>query len=209
LPVYPDPPDGSGVPVARDDGWPVAVNEEKLIDRDALCRMAEIGSRLRAQPTCTPFWSHAVASWYSSGTLRSADEINDRQVGNVAFDAAALHNVKSVSKRVASLALGIAIDRGLIGGVNQPIFGFFPALSDLRFPEKARMQFGARAHHVDGAEVGGGDPAHRGQQRRGAHAYGARSVFAMSSIFRRLPRQDKSSITKARTLVSAIIPKTT
>jgi CubicO group peptidase (beta-lactamase class C family) len=32
----------------------------------------------------------------------------------------------------------------------------------------------------------------------------------MSSIFRRLPRQDKSSsTTKARTLVSAIIPKTT
>jgi hypothetical protein len=24
LPVYPDLPDGSGVPVARDDGWPLA-----------------------------------------------------------------------------------------------------------------------------------------------------------------------------------------
>jgi hypothetical protein len=99
-----------------------------------------IGARLRAQPTCTPFWSHAVASWYSSGTLRSADEINDRQIGNLAFDAVTLHNVKSVSKSVASLALGIAIDRGLIGGVNEPIFGFFPALSDLRSPEKERMQ---------------------------------------------------------------------
>ena len=42
LPVYPDPPDGSGVPVARDDGWPVAsINEDKLIDRGALCRMAD------------------------------------------------------------------------------------------------------------------------------------------------------------------------
>ena len=42
LPVYPDPPDGSGVPVARDDGWPVAsVNEDKLIDRAELCRMAD------------------------------------------------------------------------------------------------------------------------------------------------------------------------
>jgi hypothetical protein len=66
LPIYADPPDGCGVPVARDDGWPVTyANEDKLVDRDALCRMA-IGSR--PLPTCTPFWWHAVASWYSSAT---------------------------------------------------------------------------------------------------------------------------------------------
>ena len=42
LPVYAEPPDGCGIPVARDDGWPVASgNEDKLIDRDALCRMAD------------------------------------------------------------------------------------------------------------------------------------------------------------------------
>ena len=42
LPVYADPPDGCGLPVARDDGWPVAsINDDKLIDRDALCRMAD------------------------------------------------------------------------------------------------------------------------------------------------------------------------
>src|SRR5262249_30556386 len=42
LPVHADPPDGCGVPVERDDGWPVAaVNEDKLIDRSALCRMAD------------------------------------------------------------------------------------------------------------------------------------------------------------------------
>ena len=42
LPAYADPPDGCGIPVARDDGWPVAsVNDDKLVDRDALCRMAD------------------------------------------------------------------------------------------------------------------------------------------------------------------------
>src|SRR5258706_381718 len=66
----PDPPDGCGVPVARDDGWPVAsVDEDKLIDRGALCGMAD---RLAASSTpiitSTPFWSPAVASWCSSGT---------------------------------------------------------------------------------------------------------------------------------------------
>jgi CubicO group peptidase (beta-lactamase class C family) len=48
--------------------------------------------------------------------------------------------MKSVSKSVASLAVGIAIDRGLIGSINQPIFSFFPELSDLRSPEKDRIQ---------------------------------------------------------------------
>ena len=48
--------------------------------------------------------------------------------------------MKSVSKSVASLALGIAIDRGLIRSVDEPIFSFFPELSDLRSPEKDRIQ---------------------------------------------------------------------
>jgi CubicO group peptidase (beta-lactamase class C family) len=48
--------------------------------------------------------------------------------------------MKSVSKSVTSLALGIAIDRGLIRSVNEPIFSFFPELSDLRSVEKDRIR---------------------------------------------------------------------
>ena len=72
--------------------------------------------------------------------FKGSDEINGRPGGNVTFDADTLHNMKSASKSVASLALGIAIDRGLIGSVNEPIFSFFPELSDLRSPEKDRIQ---------------------------------------------------------------------
>ena len=44
-----------GTPVARDDRWPIAaVNDDKLVDRDALCRMAD-SAELRA-PMCTPSW---------------------------------------------------------------------------------------------------------------------------------------------------------
>src|SRR5882672_8352425 len=140
LPVYPDPPDGSGVPLARDDGWPVAsVNEDKLIDRDALCRMAD---RLAASSTANV---HAVlvargGKLVFERYFRGSDEIYGRRVGNVTFDADTLHDMKSVSKSVASLVLGIAIDRGLIGSLNEPIFSFFPELSDLRTPEKERIQ---------------------------------------------------------------------
>jgi CubicO group peptidase (beta-lactamase class C family) len=142
LPVYADPPDGCGVPVARDNGWPVAsVNEDKLIDRDALCGMAD---RLAANADV-----HAVLvarggklefEWY----FRGNDEVPGRFFGHrveyVTFDADTLHIMKSASKSVMSLAMGIAIDRGLIPSVNEPIFNFFPELSDLRSPEKDRIQ---------------------------------------------------------------------
>lgn len=138
--VYADPPEGCGVPVSRDDGWPVtSVNEDKLIDRDALCRIAD---RLAASSTANV---HAVLAARGGKLVferyfRGSDEIYGRPVGNVTFDADTLNDMKSVSKSVASLAVGIAIDRGLIGSVNEPIFSFFPELSDLRSPEKERIQ---------------------------------------------------------------------
>jgi CubicO group peptidase (beta-lactamase class C family) len=64
--------------------------------------------------------------------FKGSDEINGRRVESVTFDAGTLHNIKSVTKSVASLAIGIAIDRGLIRSVDEPIFSFFPELSDLR-----------------------------------------------------------------------------
>ena len=138
-PVRAEAPDGCGIPVARDDGWPVAsAGEDRLIDRAALCRMAD---RLAASDA--NIHSVLVAR---GGKLaferyfRGSDEIYGRRVENVSFDADTLHNVKSVSKSVASLAVGIAIDRGLIRSVNEPIFSFFPELSDLRTPEKDRIQ---------------------------------------------------------------------
>lgn len=144
LPVYADLPDGCGVPVARDDGWPVAsVNEDKLIDRGALCRMAD---RLAASGDAN---FHAVlvargGKLVFERYFKGSDEIPGRfygsRVENITFDADTLHNVKSVSKSVASLAVGIAIDRGRIRSINEPIFSFFPELSDLRTPEKDRIQ---------------------------------------------------------------------
>ena len=139
LPVYADPPDGCGVPVARDDGWPVAsISEDKLIDRGALCGMAD---RLAASDANI----HAVlvargGKLVFERYFRGSDEIQGRPVRNVTFDADTLHDMKSVSKSVASLVLGIAIDRGLMGSLNEPIFSFFPELSDLRSPEKERIQ---------------------------------------------------------------------
>jgi CubicO group peptidase (beta-lactamase class C family) len=135
--VHADLPDGCGFPVARDDGWPVAsVNEDKLVDRGALCKMADRLAASNVHAVLVARGGKLVFERY----FRGSDEIYTRRVGNVTFDADTLHDVKSVSKSVASLALGIALDRGLIRSINEPIFSFFPELSDLRTPEKERIQ---------------------------------------------------------------------
>ncbi len=144
LPLYADPLDGCGVPVARDDGWPVAsVNEDKLIDRGALCRMTDrlaASSYANVHAVLVVRGGKLVFERYLRGSDEIPGRIYGRRVENVTFDADTLHNMKSVSKSVASLALGIAIDRGLIRSVNEPIFSFFPELSDLRSPEKDQIQ---------------------------------------------------------------------
>jgi CubicO group peptidase (beta-lactamase class C family) len=138
FPVYADPPDGCGVPVARDDGWPVAsVDEDKLVDRVALCRMADrLAASSNVHSVLVARAGKLVFERYFSGS----DEINGRRVENVTFDVGTLHNLKSISKSVTSLAVGIAIDRGLIRSGDEPIFSFFPELSDLRSAQKDRIQ---------------------------------------------------------------------
>ena len=150
--VYADQP-GCGIPIVRDDGWPLtSVNEDKLIDRNALCGMAD---RLAASAANI----HAVlvargGKLHFERYFRGADEIPGRIYGSrvetVTFDADTLHNMKSVSKSVASLAVGIAIDRGLIPSVNEPIWSFFPELSDLRSAEKEDI----RLSHVLSMSMG-------------------------------------------------------
>ena len=93
------------------------------------------------QRTMPGIWSAPVASATRTVSFhRARDQIPGRffgpRVENVSFDADTLHNVKSVSKSVASLALGIAIDRGLIRSIDEPVFSFFPELSDLRTPKR-------------------------------------------------------------------------
>src|SRR5580704_17377723 len=144
LPVYADPQEGCGVPLARDDGWPVAaIDEDKLIDRAALCRMADrlaASSDTNVHAVLVACGAKLVFERYFKGSDEIPGRIYGSRVEDVTFDADTLHNVKSVSKSVASLALGIAIDRSLIGSVDEPIFSFFPELSDLRSPEKDRIQ---------------------------------------------------------------------
>jgi CubicO group peptidase (beta-lactamase class C family) len=121
-------------PAQSSDGCGV---EDRTIDRGALCRIADrlVASAANVHAVLVSRGGRLVFERYFSGS----DENHNRPVKNVVFNADTRHDLKSVSKSVASLVVGIAIDRGMIRSVDEPILSFFPELSDLRSPEKDRL----------------------------------------------------------------------
>ena len=209
LPVYAAPPDGCGVPVPRDDGWPVAsADDDKLIDRVALCRMADrlVASSANVHAVLLARGGKLVFERYFKGS----DEINGRRMESVAFDADTLHNIKSVSKSVASLALGIAIDRGLIRSVDEPIFSFFPELSDLRSPEKDRLRLAHALTMTMGLKWVEAVPDNEGNNdEERMHMAPDPCRYVLSLPVTAPPGQEFFYNTGALTLVSAIVRKAT
>ncbi len=60
-------------------------------------------------------------------------------LGHVTYHAGLLHDLRSITKSITSLLFGIAVDRGLIRNLDEPVFSFFPEYADLNTPEKERI----------------------------------------------------------------------
>jgi CubicO group peptidase (beta-lactamase class C family) len=68
------------------------------------------------------------------------DENWGAPLGNVAFDADTLHDLRSVTKSIAGLLYGIALDRGLVPPPDAPLYAEFPEYDDLgKDPARARI----------------------------------------------------------------------
>jgi CubicO group peptidase (beta-lactamase class C family) len=117
------------------DGWKVAAPQTQGLDAAQLCA---IGPRFDAWAQAN---AHAVLV-VRNGVLvyeryfTGEDEKFGERIGAVAYDAGKLHDVRSVTKSIVSVGIGIAIARGLIASVNVPVFSLFPEYADLRTPEK-------------------------------------------------------------------------
>lgn len=67
------------------------------------------------------------------------DECWGEPLGNVAHGPNSMHDLRSVTKSVISLLLGVALDRKLINSIDDSIVNWFPEYPDLRTPEKERI----------------------------------------------------------------------
>ena len=72
------------------------------------------------------------------------DEVWGDRLGRVSFDSGTQHDVRSITKSITALLVGIAIRRKLIRSVDEPVFAYFPEYDDLRTPEKD----GVRLRHL-------------------------------------------------------------
>lgn len=136
------PREDCGVPAARDDGWAVAsADGDPRIDRAALCRLTDglVAAQAKVHSLLVVHGGKLVFERYFQGIDEIPGLFYGSRTANIAFGADTLHALKSVSKSVASLAVGIAVDRGLLPGIDEPILRFFPELSDLRSPALDRI----------------------------------------------------------------------
>lgn len=113
-----------GTPAALDDGWTIASPEAVGLDRARLCGIAARLKEIEADVHAVVIVRHGklVFEQYFSGY----DEPWGQGGGQHDFDATTQHDMRSASKSVISLLIGIAIDRKLIASADEPVVKLFP-----------------------------------------------------------------------------------
>ncbi len=81
---------------------------------------------------------------YFAGHQFDLSSENPLDLVEVDFDKHTLQFQASVSKSITSALVGIAIDQGLIQGVDEELFSFFPDYQDLNIGEKSQITL----HHL-------------------------------------------------------------
>lgn len=69
------------------------------------------------------------------------DERWGDKLGRVTYGPEVKHDLRSISKSVTSLLVGIALAEGKFPALDSSVFDAFPDYADLRTPEKARITF--------------------------------------------------------------------
>jgi CubicO group peptidase (beta-lactamase class C family) len=120
-----------GMPVALEDGWPIAKPDDVGVDGARLCGIA---ARLKANgdnvhSVVVVRHGKLIFEQYFAGYDQpwgQPDKVYD-------FDASTKHDMRSVSKSVTSLLVGIAVGRKLVS-LDDPIIKFFPEYAALVSP---------------------------------------------------------------------------
>jgi CubicO group peptidase (beta-lactamase class C family) len=125
--------------VAARDELPTASAESVGIDGVAITKLVEdirAGKYSNVHSLLVLRSGKLVAEAYFQG----GDERRGQQLGNIRFDAATLHDLRSVSKSVTSALFGIAMASGAIRDIDAPVLSYFPEYKDLQTPERLRIR---------------------------------------------------------------------
>lgn len=127
-----------GAPAELQDGWRVAAPAGEGLDPQAICAIGpqlEKMAEADAQGAAVVRHGALVYERYFAGE----DQRWHRPLGRVPHDANTLHDLRSITKSITALLVGIACDRGWLKSLDAPIFAFFPEDADLRTAEKNRI----------------------------------------------------------------------
>src|ERR1051326_6703498 len=117
---------GSSTPATLDGGWLVA-------------SPADLG--FAAAPL------EAMTNAIQTGAFKKVNSVLIARQGKLVYEAyfngferASLMNTRSATKTVTSMLIGIAIEQGLLSGVDAPIFAFFPEKQPVQYPDPRKEQ---------------------------------------------------------------------
>lgn len=114
-----------GSPTSLNDGWPTATPESVGLDGPRLCgiatRLADTNANIHGVVIVRQ--GKLVFEQYFPGYDEPWGMGEGRRYD---FDSTTKHDMRSVSKSVTSLLVGIAIDRELIKSADEPVVKFFP-----------------------------------------------------------------------------------
>jgi CubicO group peptidase (beta-lactamase class C family) len=123
------------------DGWTVAAPEDLGLDGARLCDLEAFlkqwpGANIHALVVVRH--GKLVLEHYLAGQdVRFASEA----LGVVHFTPTTKHDVRSISKSVTALLVGIALAEGRYPPLDSAVIDSFPEYADLRTPENARITF--------------------------------------------------------------------
>lgn len=138
FPAWAGAANSCGRPLETNGEWPTSSPEDAGLDGALLCSLSEMLDKSPEKNV------HAVVV-VRGGKLvyeiyRKGEAYRDgHALGVVLYTSQQLHDVRSVSKSVVSLLLGIALDQKLLASVETPVLSYFPDLQELSTPEKQRI----------------------------------------------------------------------
>ena len=136
--LRPVSPRSGPTPLQLNDGWAIETQANNSFDTEALHKTIEasLDGPFNIHSVIVERHGRLVAEYYQGGRDRSVYGLISARHS---FSASEVHDVRSISKSVTSLLLGIAQEQGVIGVLSTPVLDFYPELKDIATPDKQRI----------------------------------------------------------------------